>query len=190
MEEKIGGISIDEIVGAATDDLNGKVSQPVAQPIIEPVIPQPVQPVAPQPVMQASAFCPECGTPMTGDFCGNCGWSEKAMADTKTCANCGSPMAAEDIFCGECGWSGQPAAPMATPVASDSSVCENCGAPMMADEMFCGNCGWQVGTTVQKEFCPECGSVVVNGFCQFCQRNIDDNNDGWVQRFKDFRDGI
>ncbi|MBE6782698.1 MAG: hypothetical protein E7536_01645 [Ruminococcaceae bacterium] len=177
MDEKIGGLSIDDIVGAATDDLNGKApqqnnTQPFAQPnqfgaYQAPVEPQNAyaqSPVNPAPVA-VPTFCGECGSPMTGDFCGNCGWSEKSANNN---------FANNNSFANDGG-----------------SVCENCGAPMNAGEMFCGNCGWQVGTTVQKEFCPECGSVVINGFCQYCQQNTSDNdNSGWLQRFKNFRDGI
>ena len=181
MSEKIGGLSIDDIVGAATDDLNGKApqqnnaqdfGQPYANPnqfggYQPPVEPQPAYaPPAPMPT-----FCGECGSPMTGDFCGNCGWSEKSNNNNNNFAN--NDFANNNFS------------------NNDGSVCESCGAPMNQGEMFCGNCGWQVGTTVQKEFCPECGSVVINGFCQYCQQNTnDDDKSGWLQRFKNFRDGI
>ncbi len=105
MEEKIGGISIEEIVGAATDDLNGKTSQGAPRPGNVP---------------QSGTLCLRCGEPMPGEFCIKCGWSESAAPSAKTCANCGSPMEANDVFCGECGWK--------VGVTVQKEFCPQCGS--------------------------------------------------------------
>ena len=203
MDEKIGGLSLDEIRGAATDDLNGKAPQVNPAPVMQnDPEPQPGFAFQQTPQPAASAFCAECGTPMTGEFCRECGWSANAAnnmppvppvapaSPSLVCGGCGAPMANGEMFCGNCGWSVNAGAAPVAPTPANGTICENCGAPM-GGEMFCGNCGWKLGTTVQKEFCPECGSVVINGFCQVCQQNTnEDKGKGWLQRFKDFRDGI
>ena len=64
-----------------------------------PHIQQPPMPPAGAPV-QAQATCPNCGTPGSGKFCGNCG---QPMAQSHKCAGCGTELAAGAKFCGNCG---------------------------------------------------------------------------------------
>jgi membrane protease subunit (stomatin/prohibitin family) len=58
-------------------------------------------PPAPAPVAAAGTPCPNCGTPGTGKFCGNCGQPLAPVA--RKCTECGSDLGPGAKFCGNCG---------------------------------------------------------------------------------------
>jgi len=114
--------------------------------------------------------CPNCGSIVGGNFCGECGASVTAPflpSPPKTCPKCGGTV--EGTFCGDCG------IPVDEPVSElIIRTCPNCGS--IVGGSFCGDCG-QSMDKVEPELtiktCPSCGGLVGGKFCGDCGLSVD-----------------
>ena len=112
--------------------------------------------------------CPECGQEILAGsaFCGNCGAPVTRQQAGPVCANCGSPNQPGAEFCAECG------ARLGGEVMPMQSFCPECGAAVKEGAAFCKECGADLNaTTAPAPFvCPECGEPLPPdaAFCGNC----------------------
>lgn len=87
-----------------------------------------------------SKVCTNCGSPVDGKFCSNCG---TAAPEDKKCANCGTVVTGK--FCTNCGTPvDAPAVENAEVAVPEKKVCPNCGAEPLEGAKFCVECGTSI----------------------------------------------
>lgn len=95
------------VVPQGMTEMNTPGSLMREQPIEEvtQAVETPVQNVVEQPVeqpTQSGVHCTNCGSLVTGKFCGECGTKVETQGP-RHCTNCGAEANPNDKFCGECG---------------------------------------------------------------------------------------